>query len=150
MHVLEAAAGLRTDGAAVTIFSTGHAAISGISEPLPALGGEVAEMQFVRADGRPLARLDLTVMAAATGHRVAFPPSQAQGANQALEGAWVLTHALRGAGTPSECARRYERARLRRVRRVSKLAATEVANSPPNPLAAALTRHMPPQLAGRA
>jgi FAD-dependent urate hydroxylase len=36
----------------------------------------------------------------------AFPPSQAQGANQALEDAWLLRHALRAPATGVEAALR--------------------------------------------
>ncbi|MDG4785360.1 FAD-dependent monooxygenase [Micromonospora sp. WMMD1102] len=71
----------------------------------------------------------------------AFPPSQAQGANQALEDAWLLRRALRTPDDPVGALRRYERTRSRRVRRISRLAASEITNRPPG----ALTR-----LAGRA
>lgn len=337
VRVLEAGPSLRLGGAAVTIFSNGHAALAGIGAPLPDLGGAIDEMRFVRADGARIARLDLTVMAARTGHPVrtiprdrligelarrlpdgvvqfasgvagvtvasegvdvtdsdghsyaadlvvgadghasavrtavvdaqpatstgwttwqgltgalpdmvagvtgvcivgaaglcglmpagdgllqwwfdvrtpdglprgeaalpmlrrqfadyahpvpdlldviqeadlgayphvvhrvpdawgtgpttllgdaahAFPPSQAQGANQALEDAWMLTHALRLPGAVSEKVRRYERRRLRRVRRVSRIAASEVTNEPPRRFAAVATRAMTAPLAGR-
>jgi FAD-dependent urate hydroxylase len=61
-----------------------------------------------------------------------FPPSQAQGANQALEDAWMLRRALRGPGPVPALLRRYEEIRSRRVRRISTLAAAEVANRPPS------------------
>jgi FAD-dependent urate hydroxylase len=60
----------------------------------------------------------------------AFPPSQAQGANQALEDAWMLRRALSAFPVP-DALRRYERVRARRVRRISSLAASEVTNKPP-------------------
>lgn len=60
-----------------------------------------------------------------------FPPSQAQGANQALEDAWLLRRALRSPGPPADALRSYERIRARRVRRISRLAASEVTNRPP-------------------
>jgi 2-polyprenyl-6-methoxyphenol hydroxylase-like FAD-dependent oxidoreductase len=60
----------------------------------------------------------------------AFPPSQAQGANQALEDAWTLRRALSAFPVP-DALRRYERVRARRVRRISSLAASEVTNRPP-------------------
>lgn len=62
----------------------------------------------------------------------AFPPSQAQGANQALEDAWLLRRALGGPGDVTESLRRYERRRARRVRRIARLAASEVTNRPPS------------------
>ena len=58
----------------------------------------------------------------------AFPPNQAQGANQAFEDAWLLTRALsstsRSAELPASL-RRYERIRARRVRPLSQIAAME-------------------------
>ena len=60
-----------------------------------------------------------------------FPPSQAQGANQALEDAWLLRRALGAPCAPADALRRYERIRARRVRRISRLAAGEVTNRPP-------------------
>lgn len=64
----------------------------------------------------------------------AFPPSQAQGANQALEDAWSPTHALTGAGDDVPAAlRRYERARARRRRRISRITASEVTERAPGP-----------------
>jgi FAD-dependent urate hydroxylase len=51
----------------------------------------------------------------------AFPPSQAQGANQALEDAWALRRALSGDNDdPAATLRRYERERVPRVRRVTR------------------------------
>lgn len=61
----------------------------------------------------------------------AFPPSQAQGANQALEDAWMLRRALSSPGSLSSRLRGYERVRARRVRRISALASSEVTNKPP-------------------
>jgi FAD-dependent urate hydroxylase len=61
----------------------------------------------------------------------AFPPSQAQGANQALEDAWLLRRALSSPGPVPDVLRGYERVRARRVRRIAKLAASEVTNRPP-------------------
>lgn len=81
----------------------------------------------------------------------AFPPTQAQGANQALEDAWLLSRALRGdtADLPGAL-RRYEALRARRVRKVSRRAASEQTNKPLPPLVRRLTRLMPPTLIGRA
>jgi FAD-dependent urate hydroxylase len=81
----------------------------------------------------------------------AFPPTQAQGANQALEDAWLLSRALRA--DPVEvprALRRYEALRGRRVRKVSRRAASERTNKPvPSPVRV-LTRMIPPSLIGHA
>jgi FAD-dependent urate hydroxylase len=78
-----------------------------------------------------------------------FPPTQAQGANQALEDAWLLSHALRRGGRDIPAVlREYEATRARRVRRVSRLAATENTNKPVGPLTAYLARLVPPKLLG--
>jgi FAD-dependent urate hydroxylase len=81
----------------------------------------------------------------------AFPPTQAQGANQAVEDAWLLSRTLRAhpADVPAAL-RRYETLRSRRVRKVSKRAASEQTNKPLPALARALTRAIPPSLIGRA
>ncbi|GIH14170.1 FAD-dependent monooxygenase [Rugosimonospora africana] len=93
----------------------------------------------------------------------AFPPSQAQGANQALEDAWLLRRALSGPVQRADQVqradsaqradlvrrlRRYERLRATRVRRVSRMAASESTNRPPNPAARLAVRLVPPVLAG--
>jgi FAD-dependent urate hydroxylase len=81
----------------------------------------------------------------------AFPPTQAQGANQALEDAWLLSRALRAAPVDVPGAlRRYEALRARRVRKVSRRAGSERTNKPvPVPLRV-LARMIPPSLVGRA
>lgn len=79
----------------------------------------------------------------------AFPPCQAQGANQALEDAWLLRRALQSGTDPVARLRRYEQLRTPRVRRVSRLAATERTNRPPAAALAALARLTPPRIAGR-
>jgi len=82
-----------------------------------------------------------------------FPPSQAQGANQALEDAWLLSQALRTGGDdidlPSTL-RRYEARRAPRVRKVSRMAARETTNRPAGFLSRKLTNLVPPAVAGRA
>jgi FAD-dependent urate hydroxylase len=78
----------------------------------------------------------------------AFPPSQAQGANQALEDAWLLRRVLGAGGDTTVALRRYERARARRVRRVSRLAASEVTNRPPAAPARWAGRLTSPRIAG--
>lgn len=80
----------------------------------------------------------------------AFPPSQAQGANQALEDAWALARALDGGGPVEDLLRRYEKVRARRVRRVSRLAATEITNRMPNAVGRFAGRVLSPTMAGRA
>jgi FAD-dependent urate hydroxylase len=79
----------------------------------------------------------------------AFPPSQAQGANQALEDAWLLRRALDGTDEPVAALRRYERVRARRVRRISRLAASEVTNRPPSAIGRLAGRLTSPSVAGR-
>jgi FAD-dependent urate hydroxylase len=79
----------------------------------------------------------------------AFPPSQAQGANQALEDAWLLRRALDCTGDPVDALRRYERVRARRVRRISRLAASEVTNLPPTAMGRLAGRLARPRVAGR-
>jgi FAD-dependent urate hydroxylase len=78
-----------------------------------------------------------------------MPPTRAQGANQALEDAWALAAALRGAptaGTPTETIlRAFERARSGKVSVVSRQAGSEdynrygalVSRLIPSPLATA-------------
>jgi len=82
-----------------------------------------------------------------------FPPSQAQGANQALEDAWLLSRALldgdAGIDLPSTL-RRYEARRARRVRRVSRMAARETTNKPAGFLGRKLAGLVPAAVAGRA
>jgi FAD-dependent urate hydroxylase len=75
----------------------------------------------------------------------AFPPSQAQGANQALEDAWLLRRAV-AAGSSEGVLRRYERVRARRVRRISALAASEITNRPPSLLGRQAARLIGPGL----
>lgn len=81
----------------------------------------------------------------------AFPPTQAQGANQALEDAWLLSRALRAGPTDVPGAlRRYEALRGRRVRKVSRRAASERTNKPIPAVVRTLTRLIPPSLIGQA
>lgn len=80
-----------------------------------------------------------------------FPPTQAQGANQAFEDAWLLRRVLSTDPPDIPAAlRRYEKLSARRVRKVSRRAASERTNQPlPRPLSA-VTRLIPPALIGRA
>ncbi|MBV1855102.1 FAD-dependent oxidoreductase [Catellatospora tritici] len=81
----------------------------------------------------------------------AFPPTQAQGANQALEDAWLLSRALRA--DPADVAgalRRYEALRTRRVRKVSRRAVSERTNKPIPAPVRILLGMMPSALIGRA
>ncbi|GAA0938000.1 FAD-dependent oxidoreductase [Actinocorallia libanotica] len=57
-----------------------------------------------------------------------MPPAQAQGANQALEDAWALTLALRGASDVPAALRRYERRRAGHAAFASLAARTEYVN----------------------
>ena len=77
----------------------------------------------------------------------AFPPSQAQGANQALEDAWLLRETLRGGGSPDRL-REYERLRAQRVRKVARMAVRETTNKPVGPLTRRLVSLVPPAMAG--
>ena len=80
-----------------------------------------------------------------------FPPSQAQGANQALEDAWLLSRMLSADENAIPATlRAYEARRAPRVRRVSRMAARETTNKPAPRLAALASRLVPPTLAGRA
>jgi FAD-dependent urate hydroxylase len=78
-----------------------------------------------------------------------FPPSQAQGANQALEDAWMLRQVLRSDGEAEAQLRRYERERVPRVRRVSRMAASEITNKAPNVAMRVGARMLGARLAGR-
>jgi FAD-dependent urate hydroxylase len=81
----------------------------------------------------------------------AFPPTQAQGANQALEDAWLLSRALGADPRDAPGAlRRYEMLRARRVRTVSRRAASERTNKPLPAPVRRLTAMIPPSLVGRA
>ncbi|GIH03805.1 FAD-dependent monooxygenase [Rhizocola hellebori] len=81
----------------------------------------------------------------------AFPPTQAQGANQALEDAWLLSRTLRANPTDlPDALRRYEKLRTRRVRKVSRRAVSERTNKPiPSP-ARGLLAMIPSSLIGKA
>lgn len=77
----------------------------------------------------------------------AFPPSRAQGANQALEDAWLLRRTV-CAGADEAGLRAYERVSARRVAPLSRRAASEVTDRPAPPGAALLGRLVAPRLAG--
>jgi FAD-dependent urate hydroxylase len=82
----------------------------------------------------------------------AFPPTQAQGANQALEDAWLLSRALcatDSADVPGAL-RRYAALRARRVRKIARRAASERTNKPVPRLVRGLTGRIPPRLVGTA
>lgn len=67
----------------------------------------------------------------------AMPPSLAQGANQTLEDAWTLGRVLASGADPkplTDCLRRYERARRRRVAFTSRAAAMATAQNVDHPL----------------
>jgi FAD-dependent urate hydroxylase len=75
----------------------------------------------------------------------AMPPTRAQGANQALEDAWAVARALRGAADPVAALRAFERARSKKVAVVSRQAGSEDYNR----YGAVLTRLVPGSLATR-
>jgi FAD-dependent urate hydroxylase len=75
----------------------------------------------------------------------AFPPSQAQGANQALEDAWLLGHLLKN---DVQIFGVYEKQRAKRTRLVSRLATSEVTNRPPAFASRLASRFTSPALAG--
>lgn len=79
----------------------------------------------------------------------AFPPSQAQGANQAFEDAWMLTRALSTADDVDASLRRYEAIRAKRLRLVSKMAVSERTNRPPSPFLRMVARLVPDSVACR-
>jgi FAD-dependent urate hydroxylase len=80
----------------------------------------------------------------------AFPPTQAQGANQAVEDAWLLSRTLRrNPADLSAALRRYESLRARRVRKVARRAASERTNKPMPPLARTLLGMVPSSLIGK-
>ncbi len=87
---------------------------------------------------------DATTLLGDAAH--AFPPSQAQGANQALDDAWLLRRALRAAGPRPDALRRYEQVRSHRVRRMAALAAAEVTNQPPSAPGRSAARLLGPAL----
>jgi len=79
----------------------------------------------------------------------AFPPSQAQGANQALEDAATLTATIDRLDGSRDSAlvglrlREWEAARSRRIRRLAALATSEITNRPPSPVARMLAPLVP-------
>jgi FAD-dependent urate hydroxylase len=79
----------------------------------------------------------------------AFPPSQAQGANQALEDAWLLRRTLASGGDVVASVRAYERRRTARVRLVARMAASERTNRAPSAVLGALARATPAAITGR-
>ena len=92
--------------------------------------------------------LDRTTLVGDAAH--AFPPTLAQGANQTLEDAWMLTNALTNPADLTEALREYERRRTRRVRKVARLARTELTNKPPHPVVRRLAPMIPSALTSRA
>ncbi len=77
----------------------------------------------------------------------AVPPTAGQGANQALEDAWVLREVLRSEPDAVRALRRYEAHRVPRVRRMSRNAAAERPNQVPGPVTGLVLRRVPPRTA---
>jgi FAD-dependent urate hydroxylase len=74
VRLLEQAPSLRGGGAAVTIFSNGAAALSGLGAPLEGIGGVIDELELRAADGANLFRVDLRVLRQRTGFPVVTVP----------------------------------------------------------------------------
>ncbi|WP_219468421.1 FAD-dependent oxidoreductase [Nonomuraea rhizosphaerae] len=90
--------------------------------PLPGVLGDLGEPDFFPHHSQSVPALwgeGPTTLAGDSAHTM--PPTMAQGANQALEDAWLLTRSLGDL-------RGYERARAKVVRRPARLAATEATN----------------------
>jgi FAD-dependent urate hydroxylase len=74
-----------------------------------------------------------------------MPPTRAQGANQALEDAWAVARALRGAADPVAALRAFERSRPRKASVVARQAGSEDYNR----YGTVLARLVPGRLAAR-
>lgn len=92
--------------------------------------------------------LDRTTLVGDAAH--AFPPTLAQGANQTLEDAWLLTRVLTDPGNLTEALRGYEHRRAKKIRPVSRLAGTELTNRLPHPLVRRLAGLVPGAVTSRA
>ncbi|MEV0387846.1 NAD(P)/FAD-dependent oxidoreductase [Nonomuraea sp. NPDC050643] len=92
------------------------------AEPVPGILGSLDDIDFFPHHRHAIPGVwgkGPTTLAGDSAHTM--PPTMAQGANQALEDAWLLTRSLGDL-------RGYERARSKVVRRPARLAATEATN----------------------
>ncbi|MEO3801270.1 NAD(P)/FAD-dependent oxidoreductase [Nonomuraea sp. B1E8] len=105
----------------------------GWADPVPDILETITEIDFFPHHKQPFTAAwgkGPTTLAGDSAHTM--PPTMAQGANQALEDAWLLSTAIGGLGSGSgreELAgalRAYERARSKVVRLPARLAATEI------------------------
>ncbi|MFB4320174.1 FAD-dependent oxidoreductase [Actinomadura sp. 21ATH] len=196
VSVFERAGGLRTTGAALTLWSNGTGILADLGVSLDGAGAPVDVLRQCTWDGRHLVDIDVGRAAAVQWwfdvrwspagpvpdsplealrrrfghwaspardvlalareddleffphfkHRVprtwgtgpitlvgdaahSMPPTRAQGANQALEDAWLLAHELRrGTGALPDVLRGYERTRSRKAGIVARHAGTEDIN----------------------
>lgn len=131
-------------------------AFANYAEPVPSLlrsiePGDLGGFAHVLHEVRPQWGVGAVTLIGDAAH--AFPPSQAQGANQALEDAWllrrVLTQAPAGSDVPA-LLRAVEGLRADRVRLVSRMAASERTNKPASAALALATRRIPPTVVGSA
>ena len=133
-----------------------RAAFAGYAEPVPELlrsitREDVEGFPHVLHEVRPRWGTGAVTLLGDAAH--ASPPSQAQGANQALEDAWVFRQALAPGVNGTDVASRLrsaERLRADRLRLVSHMAASERTNKPASPLLALLTGRIPPSVTGSA
>lgn len=147
---------VRGDTSSPTPLADLRAGFADYAEPVPSLLCSIEERELsgfrhVLHKVRPQWGTGAVTLIGDAAH--AFPPSQAQGANQALEDACMLQRALTatpaGADLP-DILRSVEGRRAARVRIVSRLAASERTNKPASPLLAVMTGRIPASMAGAA
>ncbi|WP_188191851.1 FAD-dependent oxidoreductase [Nonomuraea sp. SYSU D8015] len=104
----------------------------GWAEPVPTVLETMGDIDFFPHHRQSIPRVwgkGPTTLAGDSAHTM--PPTMAQGANQALEDAWLLARSigdLRSTADVGGSLRAYERARSKVVRRPARIAATEVTN----------------------
>lgn len=124
----------------------------GYADPVPALldavtDADVGRYPHVLHDVPDVWGRGTTTLVGDAAH--AFPPTQAQGANQAIEDAWLLGRLLDGGTDPVAALRRYERLRARRARLVARVAGTESTNKPLAAPVRLIAAALPPAVVGR-